>query len=134
MIIVALDRLSRTPAQTFNVSRPHSLRMSWYVQRTTAVSMIVLTEGSFRLVTLQSFIHDLLPPFLCYYVTAVLVLLPRTLVVRLTLLPLTLWLAFRGGIRLDLSSGCDRLVYLNIGLAVRDDVVRSKTVIITRVS
>ena len=69
----------------------------------------------------QSFLRDLLPSFLCYYATAVLVLLPHTLFIRLALLPLTLCMAFRGATRVDLASQFDneRLVYFNQGLLVR---------------
>lgn len=71
--------------------------------------------------TVQSFFHDLLPPILCYYTTAVLVLLPDTLFIRLGLLPLTLWMAFRAATRVDLMGmfNNERLVYWNQGLLVR---------------
>ena len=70
--------------------------------------------------TFQSFFHNLLPPILCYYATAVLVLLPDTLFIRLALLPFTLWMALRGVTRVDLAVGFnnERLIYLNQGLAV----------------
>jgi len=72
--------------------------------------------------TLRSFFLVLFPPLLCYYITALLVLLPHTSVLRIALLPLTLFLAFRGATQLDLSFGHDsnRLAYLNQGPAVRN--------------
>jgi len=72
--------------------------------------------------TLRSFFHVLLPPLLCYYITALLVLIPRTLVLRIALLPFTLSMAFRGAMQLDLSFGHDRLAYLNQIPAVRNPV------------
>lgn len=70
--------------------------------------------------TVQSFLHYLLPPILCYYVTAVLVLLPETLHIRLAVLPLTLWMTFRGATRVDtiVMFNNDRLIYWNQGLVV----------------
>lgn len=63
----------------------------------------------------------LLPPVLCYYATALLVLVPRTLPVRVALLPITLWATFRAATQLDCSAGWpyeERLIYLNQGLLV----------------
>jgi hypothetical protein len=70
--------------------------------------------------TLQSFTQDLLPPLICYFVTAVLVLTPKSFPVRLALLPISLWSAFRASTRLDLTAGYgdERLLYLNQGLVV----------------
>jgi hypothetical protein len=70
--------------------------------------------------TVQSFLYDLLPPILTYHATAVLVLLPNTLFIRLGVLPLTLWLAFRAAMRVDLIAmfNNERLSYLNQGLVV----------------
>ena len=61
------------------------------------------------------------------HITALLVLLPRTLSLRIALLPLSLYLAFRCVTQLDLSLGhdSDRLAYLKQSLAVRD-VVKSR--------
>ena len=77
--------------------------------------------------TLRSFFLVLFPPFLCYYITALLVLLPHTLVLRVALLPLSLYLTFRCVTQPDLSLGHDsnRLGFLNQSLAVRD-VVKSR--------
>lgn len=66
--------------------------------------------------------REFLPPILCYYVTAFLVITPNTLPIRLPLLPITLYGAFRCATQLDLAKGHteeDRLVYLNQGLLVR---------------
>lgn len=71
--------------------------------------------------TPHSLFHDLFPPILCHYVTAVLVLIPNTFHLRLALLPVSLWLSFRGATRVDLAPGQDneKLVYVNQGLVVR---------------
>ncbi|KAF8075119.1 membrane bound O-acyl transferase family-domain-containing protein [Lyophyllum atratum] len=70
--------------------------------------------------TLVSFFRDIVAPFLCYYATAVLVLLPNTLAIRLAVLPLTLWTFFNGATRLDLVKAYndERLAYLNQGLVI----------------
>ncbi|EAU85562.1 hypothetical protein CC1G_06275 [Coprinopsis cinerea okayama7 len=69
-------------------------------------------------ITLQSIAQLFLPPFLFYYVTAVLVLIPGTLYARLALLPLTLWSAFRASTKLDFAKQFEdeRFIYLNHGL------------------
>ena len=64
----------------------------------------------------------LLVPLLCYYVTAILVTLPRTFLIRLVILPITLFYAFRASTQLDIAAGYgddDRLAYLNQALLVR---------------
>ena len=64
----------------------------------------------------------LLVPILCYYVTAILVILPRTFLIRLTILPITLFYVFRASTQLDLAAGYGddaRLAYLNQALLVR---------------
>ena len=69
-----------------------------------------------------TFITELLPPLVCYYATAILVLLPGTLPIRLALWPITIWTAFRASTQLDLAAGWpseERLVYMNQGLLVR---------------
>ena len=63
----------------------------------------------------------LLAPLLCYYVTAILVILPRTFLIRFAILPITLFYAFRASTQLDLAAGYgdDGLAHLNQGLLVR---------------
>ena len=63
----------------------------------------------------------LLVPLLCHYVTAILVTLPRTFLIRLAILPITLLYAFRAATQLDLAAGYGngRLAYLNQDLVVR---------------
>lgn len=64
----------------------------------------------------------LLVPLLCYYVTAILVTLPRTFLIRLAILPITLFYAFRASTQLDLTAGYGddgRLAYMNQDLLVR---------------
>ncbi|KAL0954791.1 hypothetical protein HGRIS_003739 [Hohenbuehelia grisea] len=65
-----------------------------------------------------SFVDELLPPLLSYYVTAVLACLPDTQIIRLALLPATLWMTFRAATSIDLVSQYDdeRLIYWNHGL------------------
>lgn len=82
---------------------------------------LVSLPSARRPLTSQSFLTELLPPILCYYATAVLVLLPRTFPIRLALLPISLWAAFRAATTIDLAQGYneDGLAYLNHGLLVR---------------
>jgi hypothetical protein len=61
----------------------------------------------------------LIVPFLCYYITALLVILPRTFLIRLAILPITLFYAFRTSTQLDLAAGNGGLAYLNQALLVR---------------
>ena len=66
----------------------------------------------------------LLAPLFCYYLTAVLVILPRTFLLRLAILPITLFYAFRASIQLDIAAGCSgdpRLTYLNQNFLVRNN-------------
>ncbi|KAF8896696.1 hypothetical protein CPB85DRAFT_1440234 [Mucidula mucida] len=55
--------------------------------------------------TTRTFMTMLLPLFVAYYLTAVLVISPGTYAVRLSLLPLWLWLAFRACTRLEANMG-----------------------------
>ncbi|KAF9524844.1 membrane bound O-acyl transferase family-domain-containing protein [Crepidotus variabilis] len=55
-------------------------------------------------VSVKTFAQCFVPAILSYYLTAVLVLIPRTLVLRLALLPVTLLLAYRSLLRLDFAS------------------------------
>ncbi|KDR76355.1 hypothetical protein GALMADRAFT_247761 [Galerina marginata CBS 339.88] len=68
-----------------------------------------------------TFTRDCLPPILLYYVTALLVITPRTFPIRLALLPITLYAAFRCATHIDLVKGYpdeEHLVYLNQGLVL----------------
>jgi len=69
--------------------------------------------------TLQSFVEHILLTFCGYYATALLVVLPDTFPIRLALLPLTLWSAFRAATSIDMSLhlGPD-YAYLNYGLVL----------------
>lgn len=72
--------------------------------------------------TEESFLKELLPPVILYYATAFLVVTRGTLKIRVALLPITLWMAFRAGSGLDVVSGLvtdQRFVYLNSALSVR---------------
>ncbi|KDR68852.1 hypothetical protein GALMADRAFT_78019, partial [Galerina marginata CBS 339.88] len=60
--------------------------------------------------------RDCLPPVVLCYVTALLVITPRTLFIRLTLLPITLYAVFHCATQVNLPKGCpyeESLVYLN---------------------
>jgi hypothetical protein len=64
----------------------------------------------------------LLAPLLCYYVTAILVILQQTFLIRLAILPITLFYAFRASTQPDLAAAYgddDRLAHLNQDLLVR---------------
>lgn len=54
----------------------------------------------------DSFLVDVLPAVLAYYVTAVLVILPGTLAFRRVLLPISLWLLFRAATVIDVGAAC----------------------------
>ncbi|TFK40027.1 membrane bound O-acyl transferase family-domain-containing protein [Crucibulum laeve] len=83
--------------------------------------------------TYDSFTQDLLPPILLYYATAVLVLFTGTFGIRLAILPMTLWSAFRAATRIDLSAGYndERLIYVNQGLLLAMSVLAARVIIWT---
>ncbi|KDR68840.1 hypothetical protein GALMADRAFT_230936 [Galerina marginata CBS 339.88] len=63
-----------------------------------------------------TFTRECLPPLLLCYVTALLVITPRTFLLRLALLPITLYTAFHCATEVNLSKGYpdeERLVYVN---------------------
>lgn len=70
-----------------------------------------------------NFLTIFVPAVLAYYVAAVLVILPRTLLWRLTLLPGTLWLLFRAATLLDVARPMGEVdpgyEFLGFGLVVR---------------
>ncbi|KAG2367222.1 hypothetical protein BDR07DRAFT_1479344 [Suillus spraguei] len=67
-------------------------------------------------ITTETFVSDILPPVVCYFATAFLVLLPRTQPVRIALWPITAVLAFRAATSLDVCMGQQNLNFLNIDL------------------
>ncbi|PFH52915.1 hypothetical protein AMATHDRAFT_55783 [Amanita thiersii Skay4041] len=87
--------------------------MSWLAD-------LVPSPDARKPLSLDNFVNDILPVFLLYYATAILVLLKDTFNIRLTLLPITLWLAFRAATGLEVASHFDseRLVYLNHGFVL----------------
>jgi hypothetical protein len=71
--------------------------------------------------TWQSASTVILPSFVLYYLTAYLVLTPGTLLVRLAILPISLWSFFRTATGVDLVHGLkhrEGLVYINKSLVV----------------
>ncbi|TFK45870.1 hypothetical protein OE88DRAFT_1668739 [Heliocybe sulcata] len=73
--------------------------------------------------TRQSFVKLVVPVFLIYYLTAVLVLLPHSFAnkfIRLSLLPVSLWLAYSAATGIDVTLAYDepRLNYCNQALIV----------------
>ena len=67
--------------------------------------------------------HLILAPFACFYLTAVLVILPRTFLVRLAILPISLFFIFRASTQLDLATVCGddgSFAYLNQVLLVSE--------------
>jgi len=75
----------------------------------------------------------LLKSLLCYYLTAILVILPRTFLIRLTVLPITLFYAFRASTQLDLTAGYGdgRLAYFNQALVLGMTVLAMRVIIWT---
>jgi len=68
--------------------------------------------------TTENFVFNIVPPVICYFITAFLVLLPRTKPIRVALWPITAILAFRASGSLDMSMARPKLQYLNIDLQV----------------
>ncbi|KAG2071479.1 hypothetical protein BDR04DRAFT_1231095 [Suillus decipiens] len=66
--------------------------------------------------TTETFASGLLPPVICYFVTAFLVLQPRTQLARIVLWPITAGLAFRAATSLDMCTGQPDLGILNFQL------------------
>ncbi|KAF8905033.1 hypothetical protein CPB84DRAFT_1727385 [Gymnopilus junonius] len=84
--------------------------------------------------TWHSFAREFLLPILCYYVTALLVITPRTFFIRLALLPISLYSAFRCATRLDLVKGFpdeERIVYVNQGLLLAMTTLATRVIIWT---
>ena len=69
-------------------------------------------------ITPARFISGVLPVYLCYYIMALLVILPGTRYYRLALLPIGLYLAFRAGTTYDVSCGDPAQKYRNYGQCV----------------
>lgn len=67
-------------------------------------------------ITTKTFASGVLPPVVCYFATAYLVLIPRTQPVRIVLWPITAILAFRAATSLDMCMGQPKLDFLNIDL------------------
>ncbi|KDQ56996.1 hypothetical protein JAAARDRAFT_194185 [Jaapia argillacea MUCL 33604] len=65
--------------------------------------------------TSTNFLRQVLPAFIGYYILAVLVLLPNTIFIRRSLLPVCLWLTIRGAVTVDLAVGHPLLNYMNYG-------------------
>ncbi|KAF9565191.1 hypothetical protein CPC08DRAFT_759663 [Agrocybe pediades] len=86
-----------------------------------------IPDPSTRLpLTANTFTYNILPPILLYYATAILVLLPRTLAIRIALWPLTLYAAFRASTTVDLAKGYpdeEYLVFMNHGLVLAMSVL-----------
>jgi hypothetical protein len=68
--------------------------------------------------TTENFVSSVIPPVVCYFTTAFLVLLPRTQLIRVALWPITAFFAFRAATSLDLSMAQPKLQFLNIDLQV----------------
>ncbi|KAG1741536.1 uncharacterized protein EDB91DRAFT_1130985 [Suillus paluster] len=77
--------------------------------------------------TTENFVSDVIPPVLCYLVTAFLVLLPRTQPVRIALWPITAFLAFRAAGSLDMSTGRPKLAFMNIDLQLSMFSIAART-------
>lgn len=80
--------------------------------------------------TLEVFLKELAPVFVLYYINALLVLIDGTLIIRLALSPITLWLAFCAATQLDVAAGLDpRFAYLNQGLVLAMTTLGMRAVI-----
>ncbi|KAG2058209.1 hypothetical protein BDR06DRAFT_950634 [Suillus hirtellus] len=79
------------------------------------------------LLTTESFTSRVLPPVACYFVTAFLVLLPRTQPVRIALWPITAILALRAATSLDMCMGEPKFAFLNIDLQLSMVCIAART-------
>ncbi|KAG1887648.1 hypothetical protein F4604DRAFT_1645520 [Suillus subluteus] len=77
--------------------------------------------------TTETFASGILPPVVCYFATAFLVLLPRTQPVRIALWPITAILAFRAAMSLDMCLGQPKLNFLNIDLQLSMFCIAART-------
>jgi len=69
--------------------------------------------------TTENFVFNIVPPVICYLITAFLVLLPRTKPIRVALWPITAILAFRAsGQDMSMATRRPELQHLNIYLQV----------------
>ena len=72
---------------------------------------------------LKAFAVYVLPAYLCYYVMAVLVLLPGTRPYRLALLPLALYAIYIAASSCDMSAGIPVMNHWNYGHGVRRQIL-----------
>ncbi|KAK2463446.1 hypothetical protein APHAL10511_004532 [Amanita phalloides] len=79
----------------------------------------------------ESFLQELLPVIVLYYVTAFLVVTRGTLAIRVALLPVTLWAAFRAATGLRVDAGNPRLVYWNQALVLAMTTLGMRVIIWT---
>ncbi|KAH7912162.1 hypothetical protein BJ138DRAFT_1112620 [Hygrophoropsis aurantiaca] len=77
--------------------------------------------------TLNGFVSDILPPIFCYFVTAVLVLIPRTHWIRLALWPITVVLALRATSSTDFALNDPRQAFWNIDLVLSMFCITTRT-------
>ncbi|KAG2127900.1 uncharacterized protein EDB93DRAFT_196437 [Suillus bovinus] len=77
--------------------------------------------------TTETFVSVILPPVVCYFATAFLVLLPRTQPVRIVLWPITAIFAFRSATSIDMCMGQPKLAYLNIDLQLSMVCIAART-------
>lgn len=72
-----------------------------------------------RPLSIETFAVYIGVPFILNYAMAYLVLVPGTRLLRLAILPVSLWTLFNGLTTLDMSMGEPRKAFLNQGFAVR---------------
>jgi hypothetical protein len=87
---------------------------------TCRISELVPDPNTRASLTHRSFVSDVLPPILCYFAIALLSLLPDTFPLRVGLLPMALYSAFRAVTTIDvaLSTEHSGLNYLNQAFSV----------------
>jgi hypothetical protein len=91
-----------------------------YSFSTRRISELVPDPNTRAPLTHRSFVSDVLPPILCYFAIALLSLLPDTFPLRVGLLPMALYSAFRAVTTIDvaLSTEHSGLNYLNQAFSV----------------
>ena len=125
-ILDSLNCLPRGPLRSSTQFRGHGLvsilfRVPlfplWLAAR---LNTIVPSPDSRNALTASVYFANLLPVAICCFVTAVLVLKPNTMHMRIAIFPVTLWCAFRAATTIDIALTFNEpgLNYLNYGICV----------------
>ncbi|KAI6040569.1 hypothetical protein EDC04DRAFT_2602355 [Pisolithus marmoratus] len=93
--------------------------MSWTSLRSLPIDIFRVPPVEERLpFNKYSFLAYILPAYLSYHVMALLVILPRTRLLRIALWPLITLLAFRAAVYIDFSGGDPKRTFVNVNFAL----------------